>query len=66
MKATEKTPEIDRLLTGIMGKSRVEVVSNAKCMTCDGEANKFRDELSIDEYRISGMCQACQDGVFGR
>jgi hypothetical protein len=25
----------------------------------------FRDELSAREYRISGMCQACQDGVFG-
>ena len=25
----------------------------------------FRDELSAREYYISGMCQACQDGVFG-
>lgn len=24
----------------------------------------FRDELSAREYRISGMCQACQDDVF--
>ncbi len=25
----------------------------------------FRDELSAKEYYISGMCQACQDSVFG-
>lgn len=25
----------------------------------------FRDELSKEEYKISGMCQECQDKVFG-
>lgn len=25
----------------------------------------FRDELSAREYYISGMCQDCQDSVFG-
>jgi len=25
----------------------------------------FRDELSAREYYISGMCQHCQDDVFG-
>ena len=25
----------------------------------------FRDECSTVEYKISGMCQACQDSVFG-
>ena len=24
----------------------------------------FRDHLSLKEYRISGMCQDCQDAVF--
>lgn len=24
----------------------------------------FRDHLSAQEYRISGLCQPCQDGVF--
>lgn len=26
----------------------------------------FRDELSAREYYISGMCQDCQDSVFGK
>jgi hypothetical protein len=25
----------------------------------------FRDEVSRKEYRISGLCQACQDQFFG-
>jgi hypothetical protein len=25
----------------------------------------FRNQISATEYTISGMCQACQDGVFG-
>lgn len=29
------------------------------------EAFLFRDELSAREYRISGLCQACQDATFG-
>jgi len=27
-------------------------------------ANDFRDELSRKEFRISGLCQKCQDEVF--
>jgi hypothetical protein len=25
----------------------------------------FRDDLSRKEYQISGMCQRCQDDIFG-
>ena len=25
----------------------------------------FRDEISLAEYGISGLCQACQDETFG-
>ena len=33
--------------------------------TCDEEVGPFRDDLSRKEYRIGGMCQTCQDKVFG-
>ena len=26
--------------------------------------DNFRDALSLSEFRISGMCQKCQDKVF--
>lgn len=41
-----------------------------KCRTCDNlidfdsPLKPFRDELSIKEYGISGMCQRCQDKTF--
>ena len=42
-------------------------VSRYKCVTCDSKITDdgFRDEISIKEYGISGMCQECQDSVFG-
>lgn len=38
------------------------------CPCCSKEINslnEFRDEISLKEHRISGMCQNCQDSVFG-
>ena len=43
----------------------VERVDAGVCATCAGEVGPFRDDLSCKEYRISGMCQTCQDQVFG-
>jgi hypothetical protein len=65
MEASNKSEAIDNLITSMMGKSRVETIAQAKCMTCGGDASEFRDDLSWTEYTISGMCQGCQDKVFG-
>ena len=65
MEATIKNPSIDKVLTQMMGKNRVDTVKQNKCMTCDGYAIEFKDEISEKEYGISGMCQDCQDRVFG-
>jgi len=48
------------------GKS-VESVEAGKCPTCQQpiDATTFRDELSLREFKISGMCQKCQDSIFG-
>ena len=62
---TKKAEGIESLITGVTGKDRQETIRSDKCMTCDGEANSFRDSLSRKEYTISGMCQACQDKTFG-
>ena len=35
------------------------------CRTCNKPVTGFRDKLSEDEYYISGMCQRCQDDIFG-
>jgi len=63
--ATLKSPEVEAMLSKLTGVSRVGAVAEASCVTCKGEANTFRDDLSRKEYTISGMCQPCQDSVFG-
>jgi len=65
MEATIKNPNIDKVLTQMMGKNRYDTVMESLCMTCDGYATEFKDEISKKEYTISGMCQDCQDNVFG-
>ena len=44
----------------------VERVKAGKCGLCGKKINlkDFRDELSLKEYSISGLCQACQDTVW--
>ena len=63
--ATFKHPDVEGMLSKLTGVSRVGAVAEASCVMCKGEANTFRDDLSRKEYTISGMCQPCQDSVFG-
>jgi len=52
-----------------MGFSKeIQRVKERKCPTCGNAINMsgFRDSLSIKEYNISGMCQKCQDDIFGK
>jgi len=64
MKPTIKAFPLNKLMSEMQGKDRVSTIEANKCMTCDGTATSFKDDLSINEYKISGMCQSCQDGVF--
>jgi len=69
MKPSEKSNEmvqfIDHMAKANFGRSRTSCVQNDLCVSCDEQAISFRDELSRKEYTISGLCQTCQDGVFG-
>jgi len=67
LSATFKHPQIEEMLSKLTGRSRVECVATLTCATCGGDAQKvaFRDPLSYKEFTISGMCQKCQDSVFG-
>lgn len=47
-----------------------EMVANkdsGKCPTCGKDVTMldFKDQLSVREFKISGMCQKCQDETFG-
>ena len=47
---------------------QVDLVEKGKCPFCKKqvEPGKFKDELTLKEYRISGMCEECQDGFFSK
>ena len=67
-KPSEKSPQmerdLDKITENVFGRKRTESIQGNVCVTCGGEANEFRDDLSRREYSISGMCQACQNSVF--
>ena len=65
LEATFKYPNVEAMLSKLTGVSRVGAVAENSCVTCKGEAKDFRDDLSLKEYTISGMCQECQDSIFG-
>ena len=41
-------------------------IGRAECPVCGDQVrlDEFRDELSLKEFSISGMCQECQDSFF--
>lgn len=45
----------------------LQAIKEKKCPLCKKYigCNEFRDRLSIKEYYISGLCQKCQDDMFG-
>lgn len=56
------------LLKALGFNKEVENVEGKRCPFCGREIKMedFRDPLSLKEYHISGLCQACQDEMFGK
>ncbi len=65
---TDKASQMEQLLKKTFGFSREECILNQVCVPapqgCGQPATKFKDEISVREYRISGLCQQCQDELF--
>ena len=66
-KPSDKSKPITNFLESIFG--RTSAITADRCIPapigCGGPATEFRNEISRREYSISGLCQACQDKVFG-
>jgi len=64
---SKKAPAIEQFLEEFAGRS--SSIKMDKCVPpplgCGGPATQFRDEISRREYGISGLCQKCQDEIFG-
>lgn len=63
---TPKAPALEAALEAATG--RTTAITSARCVDapigCGQPVTGFRDALSEKEYRISGLCQGCQDSVF--
>ena len=57
---------IDNMAKNAFGRTQTEAQKEKICVFCGKPADKFRDQLSAKEYGISGLCQVCQDEVFGK
>jgi hypothetical protein len=55
---------LDRVSKDMYGRNASESIKQDICMRCGKPAREFVDELSRREYRISGLCQECQDIIF--
>ena len=64
---TTKAPAMEAHITALTGINRREAITAKTCTCCKSDVtlDSFKDELSLREFHISGLCQTCQDSVFG-
>jgi|TARA_A200000159_G_scaffold22589_1_gene19505 hypothetical protein len=62
-----KSEQIDDLFKNLYGVDRKTSIVEKTCVSCGAEVAEegFRDDVSLREFHISGLCQVCQDKVFG-
>lgn len=64
---SKKSAGIENFLEQNFG--RTTAINENKCIPkpigCGNVVGSFRDKLSEKEYTISGLCQNCQDKIFG-
>jgi hypothetical protein len=59
-----KTPEMKNFIDSIF-PGTIKAIDAGNCPVCKQPITEFRNELSKREFGISGLCQKCQDSVFG-
>lgn len=64
---SQKSPQVERILNRMT--NRTDAITRDVCVNppigCGGPAAEFRTPLDAREYTISGLCQVCQDKIFG-
>lgn len=58
---------MNREIVGKIFPRELSYIVSKKCPFCKttiSNLSDFRDSLSLKEFEISGLCQACQDMVF--
>lgn len=59
-------PDLNKPCFKVMPGAALKI-NSSNCPTCGKSIveAEFKDALSVKEFGISGMCQACQDSIFG-
>ncbi len=55
---------VDGVSKKLFGKTRTEALNTRTCISCGESATEFKDSKSAAEWRITGLCQKCQDDFF--
>jgi len=61
---SQKSAAMESHIANIFGKNRRSHIYANVCVMCGEAASEFKDEISMKEFTISGMCQSCQDSFF--
>lgn len=73
-KPSKKSPDIEEFLTHLLGgvqgaTPRSDSIEANLCVPtpigCGKPIGAFSNEVSRREYKISGLCQSCQDSFYG-
>ena len=55
---------VDDVAKRFFGRTLTKSLDTHICVSCGEPAVEFRDDKSAVEWRITGLCQKCQDEVF--
>ena len=61
---SNKSPAMKAFIEGVF-PGTAKAIDEKCCPMCRQPIGEFRDTLSAKEYQISGICQTCQDEIFG-
>jgi len=64
MRPEPRTLSLKKALNNMMGLNIEESIKNDICIVCKNKATEFKDEVSKNEFAISGLCQQCQDNFW--
>lgn len=59
---------MNKKILQVIAPEQLKDIEAGRCPICGKLIDKqeFRDALSLKEFTISGLCQKCQDGIFGK
>lgn len=67
MSWNDKSPEIKKFIEALF-PGTTSKIENKICPMCNLKVNEedFKEEINKREFTISGLCQDCQNQIFGR